>query len=111
MQSANREKLVKQLHSIQLNGEFNNIFPIGELRLFPTQIIDDNRDNDRNDALAGELAFDLIDNFSFSVLKVLNTDIRAQYGFRYRLNNNFVLRGSSDFQDNSRALIEFESRF
>ena len=94
-----------------LNGEFNNIFPIGELRLFPTQIIDDNRDNDRNDALAGELAFDLIDNFSFSVLKILNTDIRAQYGFRYRLNNNFVLRGSSDFKDNSRALIEFESRF
>ena len=94
-----------------LNGEFNNIFPIGELRLFPTQIIDENRDNDRNDALAGELAFDLIDNFSFSVLKVLNTDIRAQYGFRYRLDNNFVLRGSSNFQDNSRVLIEFESRF
>ncbi len=94
-----------------LNGEFNNLFPIGELRLFPTQIIDENRDNDRNEGLAGELAFDLIDNFSFSVLKVLNTDIRAQYGFRYRLNNNFVLRGSSDFQDNSRALIEFESRF
>lgn len=95
-----------------LNGEFNNIFPLGELRLFPTQIIDEDRDNDRNDGLAGELAFDLIDNFSFSVLKILNTDIPAQYGFRYRFNNNFVLRGSSDFQsEGSRALIEFESRF
>lgn len=30
-----------------LNAEFNNAFPIGELRLFPTPIIDENRDNDR----------------------------------------------------------------
>jgi translocation and assembly module TamB len=99
-----------------LNAEFNNTFPIGELRLFPTQIIDENRDsggNDgRNDGIAGEIAFDLIDNFSFSVLKILNTDIPAQFGFRYRINNNFVLRGSSNFEkDGSRALIEFEARF
>ena len=95
-----------------LNSEFNDIFPIGELRLFPTQIIDEDRDDRRNDGLAGEIAFDLVDNFSFSVLKILNTDIPARYGFRYRLDNNFVLRGSSNFQeDGSRALIEFESRF
>ncbi|BAZ43658.1 hypothetical protein NIES4102_06590 [Chondrocystis sp. NIES-4102] len=95
-----------------LNAEFNNTFPIGELRLFPTQIIDEKRDGDRNDGIAGEIAFDLIDNFSFSILKILNTDIPAQFGFRYRLNNNFVLRGSSNFErDGSRTLIEFESRF
>ena len=95
-----------------LNSEFSDLFPIGELRLFPTQIIDEDRDGRRNDGLAGEIAFDLVDNFSFSVLKILNTDIPARYGFRYRLNSNFVLRGSSNFQeDGSRALIEFESRF
>lgn len=96
-----------------LNAEFNNAFPIGELRLFPTQIIDEDRDDGRNDGLAGEIAFDLIDNFSFSVLKILTTDdIPAQFGFRYRFDNNFVLRGSSNFKNNgSRALIEFESRF
>jgi translocation and assembly module TamB len=95
-----------------LNAEFNNTFPIGELRLFPTQIIDENRDNNRNDGIVGEIAFDLVDNFSFSVLKILNTDIPAQFGFRYRLNNNFVLRGLSNFEkDGSRALIEFEARF
>lgn len=96
-----------------LNGEFNDIFPIGELRLFPTQIIDEDRDGRRDDGLAGEIAFDLIDNFSFSILKILNTDIPARYGFRYRLDDNFVLRGSSDFQeeDSSRFSLEFESRF
>jgi translocation and assembly module TamB len=94
-----------------LNSEFQDIFPIGELRLFPTPIIDENRDRDR-DGLAGEIAFDLIDDLSFSALKILNTDIPAQFGFRYRINNNFVLRGSTNFQeDGSRALIEYESRF
>ena len=74
--------------------------------------IDEDRDDQRDDGLAGEIAFDLINNFSFSVLKILTTDIPARYGFRYRLDNNFVLRGSSDFQENgSRVLIEFESRF
>ncbi|WP_233220016.1 translocation/assembly module TamB domain-containing protein [Pleurocapsa sp. CCALA 161] len=94
-----------------LNGEFNNIFPIGELRLFPTPIIDENRDN-QGDGLAGEIAFDLIKNLSFSVLKILNNDTPAQFGFRYRFNDNFVLRGSSNFQeDGTRGLIEYELRF
>jgi translocation and assembly module TamB len=94
-----------------LNAEFNNIFPIGELRLFPTPIIDENRDN-QGDGLAGEIAFDLIKDLSFSVLKILNNDTPAQFGFRYRLNDNFVLRGSSNFQeDGTRGLIEYELRF
>ena len=94
-----------------LNAEFNNIFPIGELRLFPTPIIDENRDNE-GDGLAGEIAFDLINNLSFSVLKILNNDTPAQFGFRYRLDDNFVLRGSTNFQDDgTRGLIEYEHRF
>ena len=94
-----------------LNSEFNNIFPIGEIRLFPTPIIDENRDNDR-DGLAGEIAFDLINNLSFSVLKILNNDTPAQFGFRYRFNDNFVLRGSTNFKDDgTRGLIEYEQRF
>ncbi len=94
-----------------LNAEFNNIFPIGELRLFPTPIIDENRD-DNKDGLAGEIAIDLVNNLSFSALKILNTDMPAQFGLRYRINDNFVLRGSTDFQeDGSRALIEYELRF
>ena len=102
-----------------LNSEFNNAFPIGELRLFPTQILgdEDSTDDTTSDGIAGEIAFDLFNNFSFSVLKILNIDdIPAQYGFRYRLNKNFVLRGSTNFRnndddDNSRLSIEFESRF
>jgi len=94
-----------------LNAEFNNAFPIGELRLFPTQIVDENRDDGRIDGLAGELAIDLVDNLSFSALKILNVSVPAQFGLRYRLSENFVLRGSTNFEDESRGVIEFESRF
>ena len=117
-----------------LNSQFNNAFPIGELRLFPTQIIqitddgDNSSGDNNNEGIAGELAFDLFNNFSFSVLKILNrNDIPAQYGFRYRLNKYFVLRGSTNFKEdsfedyfrrnddddegNTRLLLEFESRF
>ena len=115
-----------------LNSEFNNVFPIGELRLFPFQIIEeegniDDGSDGETDGIAGEIAFNLFDNFSFSVLRILNVnDIPTQYGFRYRLNKYFVLRGSTDFKSirsedeletnsedrgNTRLLIEFESRF
>ncbi|MEM8829601.1 MAG: translocation/assembly module TamB domain-containing protein, partial [Cyanobacteria bacterium P01_G01_bin.19] len=109
-----------------LNSEFNNVFPIGELRLFPIQIIEDENKSDEGsdgetDGIAGEIAFNVFDNFSFSVLRILNiNEIPTQYGFRYRLDKNFVLRGSSDFKSignddedegNTRVLIEFESRF
>lgn len=95
-----------------LNSQFNNAFPIGELRLFPTQIIDEDRERERIDALAGEIAIDLTDNFSFSVLKILNVGaIPAQFGFRYRLDDNFVLRGSTNFEDESRGVLEYELRF
>ncbi|MGF1539030.1 MAG: translocation/assembly module TamB domain-containing protein [Pleurocapsa sp.] len=95
------------------HSEFNNLFPIGQLRLFPTQIlVDENRDRGRIEGLAGEIAVDIFNNFSFSVLKILNVDsIPAQFGFRYRLDKNFVLRGSTNFTDETRGLIEFESRF
>ena len=96
-----------------LNSQFGNLIPFGEIRLFPTQIIGDEDNPDRRiDALAGEIAFDVTDKFSFSVLKILNVnDIPAQFGVRYRLDQNFVLRGSTNFEDDSRGIIEYEFRF
>ena len=94
-----------------INSQFNNFFP-GEFRLFPTQIIDEDRETERIDAIAGEIGIDITDNFSFSALKLLNvTEIPAQFGFRYRLNKNFLLRGSSNFEDDTRGVVEYKLRF
>jgi translocation and assembly module TamB len=98
-----------------LFGSFNTVlsdaFGLSEFRLFPTQIIDEKRDGDRIIGLAAEAALDLTNNISFSVLKILNIDLPAQFGFRYRLNENFIIRGSSNFEDDTRGVIEYEFRF
>ena len=95
-----------------LNSEFNEAFPLGEIRLFPTQIIDDDQERTLRDALAGELAINVTDRFSLSVLKVLNIgDIPAQVGIRYNFNENVVLRSSSNFNKESRTVLEYELRF
>ena len=99
-----------------LFGTFNNAisdaFGLSEFRLFPTQIIDDNDRGEENIVgLAGEIAFDIADNISISALRILNADIPAQFGVRYRFDDNFVLRGSSNFDDESRFTIEYELNF
>ena len=98
-----------------LFGSFNTVISdaigLSEFRLFPTQIIDEERERKRIFELAGEAVIDLTNKLSFSALKILNTDIPAQFGFRYRLDDNFVLRGSSNFEDESRTSIEYEIRF
>jgi translocation and assembly module TamB len=97
-----------------LFGTFNtavtNALGLSEFRLFPTQISDkDNRDSVLG--LAAEVSIDLAHNFSFSVLKILTNDIPAQFGLRYRIDDTMVLRGSSNFDDESRVILEYEQRF
>ena len=96
-----------------LNSQFTNLIPLGEIRLFPAQLSRDQNNPDRRlDALAGELAFDITDKFSFSVLQILNIgDVPTQFGVRYRFDQNFVLRGSTNFQDDTRTTLEYQLRF
>ena len=99
-----------------LFGSFNTVisdaFGLSEFRLFPTQIIDDNTERDRLFALAGEAAIDLTRNLSLSALTILtNVDVPPQFGFRYTIDDNFVWRGSTNFDDESRTSIEYEVRF
>ena len=94
-----------------LNSQVSNVFPFAEFRLFPTQVIDES-ESERLDALAGEVAIDVTDRFSFSALKVLNVgEIPAQFGVRYRLDDKFILRGSSNFEDDTRGVLEYQFRF
>ncbi|NJL84180.1 MAG: hypothetical protein HC890_16960, partial [Chloroflexaceae bacterium] len=83
---------------------------LSEFRIFPAPLIDP-EERTTTFGLAGEAAVDLGDRLSLSVLKLLNPDRAAQYGVRYRISESTVLRGSTDFDDDSRGTIEFERRF
>jgi translocation and assembly module TamB len=93
------------------NTAISDAFGLSEFRLFPTQLIDDRQERNTILGLAAEASIDITKKFSVSVLKILNTEIPAQYGVRYRLDDNFLLRGSSNFDNDNRAIIEYEQRF
>lgn len=91
-------------------GAIGEALGLSEFRLFPAPIINE-QDRSTSLGLAAEASVDLTTDLSFSILKVVNTAQPAQYGIRYRLNEQTVLRGSTNFDDDNRAVIEFEQRF
>lgn len=81
-----------------------------DFRLFPTTIIaEDARTTSL--ALAAEIGIDITDNLSASILQLLTTQEPPQFGLRYRLTDQLTLRGSTNLSDESRAVLEFETRF
>jgi translocation and assembly module TamB len=87
---------------------------LSEFRLFPTIITSDAKGTGSRSSslgLSAEAGVDVSRNFSVSVLKELTTDQPFQYSLRYRLNNETLLRGFSDFSGNSGAIVEYERRF
>lgn len=96
----------------QLQGVLGNALGFGELRLFPTVLTSSQRNRTPSTlGLAAELAVDITPTISASVLRVLTADVPTQYGLRYRVNDRVLVRGSSDFSGDSRAVVEYEARF
>jgi translocation and assembly module TamB len=93
-----------------LQGLLGNALGFGEFRLFPTVINDENRKNSTL-GLGAELSVDITRGLSASALKVLTSDQPTQFGVRYRINNRLLLRGSTDFSGDNRAVVEYETRF
>jgi len=107
--------LAKFAGSALLNRFQNTIgeaIGLDELRLSPTFVPSDKRkEGDAVLGLAAEAGIDLSDRLSFSVLKIFNSEQSLQYGLRYRLNENTVLRGATDLSGDNRAAIEYNLRF
>ncbi|WP_190512792.1 translocation/assembly module TamB [Leptolyngbya sp. FACHB-321] len=98
-----------------IQGVIGNALGLSEFRLFPTVTRPDRaRGSSRGTSALGlgaEAAIDITPSFSLSALKVLTSNEPTQFGIRYRLNDQILLRGSSDFSGDSRALVEYEARF
>ncbi|BAY23651.1 hypothetical protein NIES2100_34430 [Calothrix sp. NIES-2100] len=97
-------------------GAFNqigNAFGLSELRLFPT-VISDNPEAGKSNStieLAMEAGVDISSKFSISGIKILTANDPLQWGINYRINDSFRLRGSTNLDDDSRAVIEYDRRF
>ncbi|AFY57034.1 hypothetical protein Riv7116_4615 [Rivularia sp. PCC 7116] len=94
-------------------NEIGTAFGLDELRIFPT-IISDNPDAGKSNStveLAAEAGVDVTNRISVSALKILTADDPFQFGINYRLKDRIRLRGSTNFDDDSRAVIEYQRRF
>jgi len=95
----------------------SNTLGITNLRLFPAVITEDEREERGSDdidptlGLAAELGVDLTDKLSVSALQLLTVREPTQFGLRYTINDDLQLRGSTNFSDESRIVVEFSRRF
>ena len=95
---------------------FNQIgssFGLSELRIFPT-VISDNPEAGRSSStleLAAEAGVDISSKISVSSIKILTTNDPFQWGVNYRINDKFRVRASTNLSDDSRAVVEYQTRF
>lgn len=62
-------------------------------------------------AIGLEAGFDITRDLSFSVLEILDGNLDPQFGLQYEIDNNFRVRASTNLNDDTRAILEYRSRF
>jgi translocation and assembly module TamB len=92
-----------------LQNIIRNTLGLTDFRLFPTTST--SRRGNTTLGLASELGIDITGQFSVSVLQILTTPSPTQFNLRYRLNDQFLLRGYVDTSGATGAVLEFETRF
>ena len=100
-----------------VQGAIGNALGLSEFRLFPT-LIGNEKQKTSTLGLAAEVGIDLLRTkdglpiISATIFRVLTVpNQNTQVGLRYRLNEQFLFRGLTDFAGDSRGVVEFETRF
>ncbi|MEM8611723.1 MAG: translocation/assembly module TamB domain-containing protein, partial [Cyanobacteria bacterium P01_H01_bin.105] len=87
---------------------------LSEFRLFPvtgaSRFSSDENSGSGLD-IATEVGFDVTDNITLSLVKILTDSTPTEFNLRYRLTDEFTIRGTTNFDDRNRVLLEFETRF
>ncbi|MBD3882395.1 translocation/assembly module TamB domain-containing protein [Phormidium tenue FACHB-886] len=94
----------------QLQNLISDATGLTDFRLFTTPISSDNARSSTL-GLAAELGADVTNTLSVSVLQILTADEPTRFSVRYRINEELLLRGSTNLEGESRAVLEFETRF
>jgi len=83
-----------------------------QFRIFSTPLINpEERTQSSQMGIAAEAGIDLTHDLTLSVQKIFNAERPPQWGLNYRFNENWRVRGSSNFAEDSRGVVEFEQRF
>jgi translocation and assembly module TamB len=94
-------------------NQIGSTFGLSELRIFPT-VISENPEAGRSNStleLAAEAGVDISSKISVSSIKILTTNDPFQWGINYRINDEFRVRASTNLTDDSRAVVEYQTRF
>ncbi|MBW4653687.1 MAG: translocation/assembly module TamB domain-containing protein [Kaiparowitsia implicata GSE-PSE-MK54-09C] len=87
----------------------SNAVGLTDFRLFPTVVAEGGANSSLE--LASELGVDITNTISASTLVVLTADVPAQFNLRYRINDEFLLRGFYDTAGGTGGVLQFERRF
>ncbi|HEY9877829.1 MAG TPA: translocation/assembly module TamB domain-containing protein, partial [Leptolyngbyaceae cyanobacterium] len=87
---------------------------LSELRLYTTTDARGVQGTNNSLDFGGEIGFALSPSISVSIQKTFTTITPAQFNVRYRLSDQFTVRGTTsyeNFRESSGLLLEYESRF
>ncbi|MEB3212516.1 MAG: translocation/assembly module TamB domain-containing protein, partial [Leptolyngbyaceae bacterium] len=94
----------------------SNALGISDFRIFPAVITNDEREDEGDNptstlGIAAELGVDITSDLSVSALQFLTLEEPTQFNLRYQINDELRLRGTTNFSDENRLVLEFETRF
>ncbi len=97
------------LNTIQ--DRISDVFSLSDFRLFPTITRDSKSSSNSTFGIAAEVGTEITPRVSASVFKILTNSESLYYSLRYRINDQMLLRGSTNLYGENRAILEFEQRF
>ena len=85
---------------------------LSEFRLYPARISPEGGSRESSALGLGiEIGFDVTDNVSVSVSRVIADDQPTQLGINYRVNDELLIRGATGFSSESEIRFEYEIQF
>jgi translocation and assembly module TamB len=94
-----------------LQDRISDVLSLSDFRLFPAITKDPNTNSNSTFGIAAEIGTNITPKVSTSVFKILTNGESPYYSIRYRINDQFLLRGSTNLFGENRAVVEFEQRF
>ncbi len=89
-------------------GDFLNL---SDFRLYPAITKDRTTNSNSTFGIAAEIGTEITPKISASVFKILTNSESPFYSLRYRVNDQILIRGSTNLFGENRAIVEFEQRF